>query len=200
MNTYLNKIVLILMLINVPFLNAQETFTIEKTRQIDMRLNGSSTLHDWEMDAKKSNGEARFTFDTNDGNTLKSLDALTFNLEVLNLKSDSKGLDKNAYKALKSDTYKEIHYILSSSQIAPEKGGYLLQTKGKLTVAGVTKDIVMNLHLVVHSPNAISCKGEYQLNMTDYNVEPPSFMMGLMKTDEDLTLGFDVIYSKPEKI
>lgn len=159
MNSYLNKIVLITLVLIMPVTQAQEIYTIASNRQIDMRLNGSSTLHDWEMDAKKSSGEARFTFDANDANIVKSLESLTFNLNVLDLKSDNKGLDKNAYIALKSDTYDKIYYKLSSSQIASEKGGYLLKTKGKLTVAGVTKDIVMNLHLAVNASNSISCKG-----------------------------------------
>lgn len=36
--------------------------------------------------------------------------------------------------------------------------------------------------------------------MTDYNIEPPSFMMGLMKTGEELTLGFDLQQARKELI
>ena len=97
---------------------------------------------------------------------------------------------------MKADEYKDIRYELSSSSISTEKGGYLLKTNGKLTVAGNTKDIVMDVHVVVNENSTISFKGSYKLNMTDYEVEPPSFALGIMKTGDAITLGFDVVYIK----
>ncbi len=175
---------------------AQSTYKIHDNNNVAMKLSGTSTMHDWEMDATRAKGEAQLVFNEGSDSELASLKLLTFSLEVKDLKSDSKGLDKNAYKALKADTYKTISYKLSSSKQTPEKGGYLLTTKGKLTVAGVTKNIAMNMHLTVNENNSIICKGSYQLNMTDYNVEPPSFMFGAMSTGDATTLSFEVTYIK----
>jgi polyisoprenoid-binding protein YceI len=184
--------IIILLITNIGF--SQTTYKIQKNEIINMKLKGTSTMHDWEMDAISATGEAQFIFKSADVNELASLKSLTFNLIVKDLKSDSKGLDKNAYKALKTDEFKNIHYILSSSTLLPEKGGYLLKTNGKLTVAGVTKDIEMDMHFVVNTNNTITCTGSYTLKMTDYNVDPPSFLMGIMKTGDDTTLDFSVTY------
>jgi polyisoprenoid-binding protein YceI len=155
---------------------------------------GTSTLHDWEMEANSASGEAEFIFKSGSESKLAALQSLSFVLHVRELKSDNEALDKNAYKALKSDEYKNIHYVLSTSTLSIEKGGYLIKSQGKLTVAGVTKDITMDVHSVVNKDGSIACKGSYKLNMTDYNVEPPSFMFGAMTTGEALTLNFEVIY------
>ncbi len=194
MKKYLDGLALILMMIVISGIGyAQTTYKIQN---VTMKLNGTSTLHDWEMDATRANGEAQLIFSTANESGLASVKSLTFALEVKDLKSDNKGLDKNAYKALKADKYKNISYKLTSSKESPEKGGYLLKTRGKLTIAGTTKDVAMDIHLVINANNTITYKGSYQLNMTDYGVEPPSFMLGAMKTGDALKLDFEVKYIK----
>ncbi len=177
----------------------QARYKIQDTQDVAIKLSGTSTLHDWEMDATRAMGEAQFIFNSGNKSEITSLKALTFTLEVKDLKSDSKGLDKNAYKALKADKHKYIKYQLSTASMTPKKGGYLLKTHGKLTVAGKSKDIAMDIHLVVNGNNTVTCKGSYQLNMTDYEVEPPSFMLGAMKTGDATTLDFEVTYIKQNK-
>ncbi|SDB29089.1 YceI-like domain-containing protein [Flavobacteriaceae bacterium MAR_2010_188] len=186
-------IIIILVFANIGF--AQDTYTLKDTKDVDIKLLGTSTLHDWEMNASNATGAAQFIVNEVDATKLKSLKTLTFNLLVKDLQSDSKALDKNAYKALKTDDFKDINYVLSSSTLIPDNEGYLLKSKGKLTIAGVTKDINMDILITVNDDNTISCKGVYILKMTDYNVEPPSFMMGLMTTGDDATLDFDVTYA-----
>ncbi len=196
MKKFRNSLLLVLMLGLVNIGCAQGVYKIQKNKNVHIKLLGTSTLHDWEMIAGNAHGEAQFIFKSPNEKELTSLKSLTFTLEVEDLKSDSKGLDKNAYKALKSDEYKEIQYKFLSAEQSPEKGGYLLNTKGKLTVAGTTKDVVMDIHIVINKEGTATCKGSYTLSMTDYGVEPPSFMMGVMKTGNTTTLDFEVTYIK----
>ncbi|HEY4876793.1 MAG TPA: hypothetical protein VIH86_14540, partial [Puia sp.] len=42
--------------------HAQATYKINDSKDIDMRLSGTSTLHKWAMDAKTFSGEAQFSF------------------------------------------------------------------------------------------------------------------------------------------
>ncbi len=178
-------------------LQAQSKYKISDSKEIEMKLSGTSTLHDWEMNTKTVAGEAQFRFKDGNVNQLTTLDNLTFSLAVLNLKSDNKELDKNAYKALKTEQYKFISYKLTSSIVtALTKNAYRLETQGNLTVAGVTKKIIMDVICHVKNNETIVCNGTYQLNMTDFNVKPPSFMLGAMKTGEMITLEFNMIYQK----
>lgn len=59
------------------------------------------------------------------------------------LKSFNTYMDKNAYKALNTDKYSNISFTASSIHVKPNGvTGYLLTAKGKLTISGVTKDVV----------------------------------------------------------
>lgn len=175
---------------------SQSTYKVKETKGFDIKVSGTSTLHDWEMETLKSTGEAKFMFEAGSEKNLVSVSSLSFALLVTNLKSDSDGLNDNAYEALKTEENKYIKYKLTSSTITPEKDGYLIKSNGKLTVAGVTKDIKMDVHAIVNDDGTVSTKGSYKLKMTDYKIEPPSFLLGAMTTGDDITVDFNVVYKK----
>ena len=185
------------LLISFGCVTAQSVYKILATKDIDMKLSGTSTLHNWVMNTQIFTGEAQFVFNVDKADQLKSLKSLSFNLIVTDLKSGEKGLDKNAYKALKTDQYKGILYKLTSATVMPEKDRkYLIKTQGALTIAGVTKNVSMDVYAVINKDGSITCTGSSKLKMTDYQVKPPKFMLGAMKTGDDITLDYTLIYKK----
>jgi polyisoprenoid-binding protein YceI len=175
-------------------LYSQETYKINESKDINMKLSGTSTLHKWTMNTKAFTGEAQFGFSNHLLNTVKSLN---FSLAVEDLKSGEKGLDKNAYKALKTDKYKDILYTLTSAKVSPGKENrYLIKAQGNLSIAGVTKEVSMDVYCVINGDKSITCTGSDKLKMTDYQVKPPSFMLGAMKTGDAITLDFTLVYKK----
>ncbi len=203
MKNEFRKIVLLLIYLTgvSTILFAQANYKIAESKEIEMKLSGTSTLHDWVMNTNTVSGEAKFDFMEGSNSQLTSLESLSFSLIVQNLKSDSKGLDKNAYKALKTNKYKNIFYLLTTAIISPiSENKYLLKTEGELTVAGVTKKIYMDVNCLINANGTITCNGKYKLNMTDYHVKPPSFMFGAMKTGDAITLDFNMVYIKQPKI
>ena len=174
--------------------HAQTLYKIVDSKDIDMKLSGTSTLHKWTMNAETFTGDAQFDLK---GNSISAIKSLNFSLAVLDLKSGEKGLDKNAYKALKTGEYKDIVYKLLSATILPEKDHkYLIKTRGNLTIAGVTNEVTMDVYCVVNGDATITCNGSDKLKMTDYQVKPPTFMLGAMKTGDDITLDFTLVYKK----
>jgi polyisoprenoid-binding protein YceI len=178
-------------------LYAQSIYKISDSKGIDMKLSGTSTMHNWTMDAKTFSGQAEFGFKQGNANQLNSLKGLTFSLVVQNLKSGESGLDKNAYKALKSGQYKDIEYKLLSATIMPGKENkYLIKTQGNLSIAGVTKQVSMDVYCTVNQDASITCTGSDKLEMTDYKVKPPTFMLGAMKTGDAITLNYTLVFKK----
>jgi len=176
---------------------AQTIYQINPATAINMKLSGTSTLHKWNMNATSFTGDAQFGFNPANASQLTSIKSLSFSLPVLNLKSNERGLDKNAYKALKSGAYKNIAYKLTTANVQPAIGNkYLVKTTGNLSIAGVTNAIDMNVYCVVNKDATITCTGSEHLKMTDYEVKPPTFMLGAMKTGDDITLDFTMVYKK----
>jgi len=161
-----------------------------------MKLSGTSSFHDWDMNAHAFTGKAEFDFKNGDDQILIGLNSLTFSLPVTNLKSDKKGLDKNAYKALHTDKHKNIMYTLVTANVSQAKEHkFLIKTTGNLSISGVTREVAMDVYCVVNKDASINCSGTEGLKMSDYNVEPPSFMLGAMKTGDAITLDFTMVYT-----
>ncbi len=163
-----------------------------------MKLSGTSTFHNWIMNAGTFTGAAQFDFAAGAGGKMESIKSLSFSLPVTNLKSDNSGLNKNAYKALKSGEFKNILYTLTSSSIAAgsKANSYIVKAIGDLTIAGITHPVTMNVSCTVNSDETVTCSGSQALKMTDYNVKPPTFMMGAMKTGDAITLAYTLVYKK----
>jgi len=174
---------------------AQTIYSISDSKANSMKLSGTSSMHDWDMKARTFTGEAQFGFKKGDNQHLTSVKELSFCLPATNLTSDKKGLDKNAYEALKTNRHKDILYTLQSAAVTPEKDGkFRIAATGNLTIAGITREVTMDVFCVVNKDHTISCTGSDTLNMTDYKVTPPSFMFGAMKTGDAITLDFTVVY------
>ena len=175
--------------------NAQTNFKIGVNPSNKMVLSGTSTLHDWTMTTKTFTGNALFVLKP--GNDISGLQSLDFSLPVLQLKGDKKALNKNAYKALKTDQYKNITFKMESAKVVGQKDfKFELRATGSLTISGVTREVTIDLYCMPNKNGSITCTGRYKIKMSDYKVEPPSFMGGMMTTGDDLTLDFTMVFER----
>ncbi|MEO7978230.1 YceI family protein [Flavobacterium sp.] len=173
----------------------QSNFRIDSSKDNKMKISGTSTFHDWTMQTATFSGKA--TFKINTENQISKLVGMEFSLPVLTLKSGQKKLDKNTYKALKTDQFKNIVYKQVSAEVMSSNDSKThIKTAGKLTIAGVTKDVIIDLYCFENKNGNVSCNGNYKINMSDYNVIPPTFMGGIMKTGDAITLEFSILFEK----
>jgi polyisoprenoid-binding protein YceI len=149
------------------------------------------------MEAKNVTCSAKFNFLPGNDNLPKSLTALSLSVPVKNLKSGESSMDSRAYTALKAKTYNDIVFVLTSATIAPgQKDHFLIKSTGNLSIAGVTNAVAMDVNCQVSADGLITCSGTEKLKMTDYQIKPPSFMLGALKTGNDLTINFTLVVKK----
>jgi len=73
----------------------------------------------------------------------------------------------------------------------------LISAKGKLTIAGVSKDIwIAGITTVNPSDMSVQTTGSAKIKMSEFNVEPPSFMFGAMKTGDEIIVKFSLTLKK----
>jgi len=165
--------------------HGQNHYTQGNTARIS--ISGTSTMHDWTMTTDKATYDA--VFETNSQGDPLLLTSLSFSVPSESLKSGKSGMDKNAYSALKTDKNKQITFQLTSGKIE----GKTIRCLGNLTMAGTTKQIEVDATYTIQTDGSIQCKGSKKLAMSDYNIEPPSFMFGTVNTGNEITVSFDVI-------
>jgi polyisoprenoid-binding protein YceI len=156
-----------------------------------MTLAGTSTTHDWTMTAHSFTGNA--TMAVSSGGQLSGVSALSLILPVQNLKGDHDGMNTNAYKALKSDQFKDITFKLTSAKVTSAGAKkYKIAALGNLTIAGVTKAVTLNTSATVNANGSISCSGGLPILLSNFGVKPPSLMLGTMKVGNAVTLKYNL--------
>lgn len=155
-------------------------------------IDGTSNIHDWTMNSEKGNCNALFTIGAN--NALTAVSSLAFAVNVETLKSEHKAMDKNTYKAMNTDKNPAITFNAATATVKPAGGAnYTVTAHGKLTINGTVKDVDITATCTVNADKSITCSGSYKLNMTQYNVTPPSIMFGMIKVGDPITVRFNFI-------
>ncbi len=147
-----------------------------------IKVFGTSNLHDWNMTAGTFTCEGMLK--VKDGE-LQDVSSLSFSLPVTNLKSKEDLMDTRAYKSLKAAEFSKITFKLKDATMLPQQK---LKATGSLTIAGVTKEVVITSAYVMNSDDTITFKGSKAFKMSDHNIKAPSFMLGALKTGNDITI------------
>lgn len=167
-------------------------YRMSPSPSVVIKLEGSTPINTWQMSAHGISGDAQMCVTPQ--MQLAGIDALEFSLPVRNLRGESEAMDEHAYNALRADQYKDITFQLTSASIAPGREGYLIEATGTLTVAGVTRPVTLAMHGDVNPDGTITFRGAQNLKMSDYNVERPSLLFGMVRARDEMTLTYTLIF------
>lgn len=154
-----------------------------------INVDGTSNIHDWDLKAEKFTVKAIIE----DSADLPAIKSLNLDLEAESLKSGKSGMDKNTYKALKTNRNKSIKftYTKTNSLNKTANNTYSVVVQGMLEIAGTKKSTNLSFTLVKEN-NGYTIKGSKDIHMPEYNVEPPTAMLGTIKTGEDVTINYSL--------
>ena len=179
-------------LLLVGWVNAQGKFT---SKTATMTIEGTSTMHDWHM--KSSAADIAAMIETDASGKVTGIKSMSFTMAAKSLKSGKDAMDKNAYKALKADKNPNISASLKSAEVTTKDNKtYMIKAIVKLTIAGKTLETELNATAKHINDNSYSISGEKKISMKEYGMEPPSFMLGAVKTGNDVNIHFDVVLNK----
>lgn len=166
---------------------AQSYFTPKS--HIVFRVMGSSTVHNWSMTSHEATGDLTIWIEEGQ---IKHIHSLVVTIPAESLKSDQEALNNNAHKALKTKKYPSITYELTDFIVLAEEHPSL-RTNGRLTLAGVTRATVLTVTSTV-SRDQVLFKGQIPLKMSDFDIKPPTFLLGTLKADDEVTVSFEVAF------
>lgn len=153
-----------------------------------VKIEGTSTLHAWTMEGSTINGSIKAD------NPAAANVAVA--IPVTSIKSEHTKMDKLMAEALKAKDHPEVRYEMT--QATPQGAGdsFLMKTRGKLTIAGVTREIAMDVQAVKNADGRYTLTGSAPLKMTAFGIKPPTAMLGTVKTGDDVKVTFRWVVEK----
>ena len=110
-------------------------------------------------------------------------------------------MDKNAYKALKADKNANITATLKDATVSTKDNvTYTVNAKVNLTIAGKTLETPMVVYLKPNKAGTMNVTTEKKLLMKEFGMDPPSFMLGAVKTGNEVTLKFNFNANKMNEV
>lgn len=174
------------MLLILLFANGAKAQVNYTASGVTIKVSGTSNLHDW--DVKSSTATVSATITVGPAGAITALSALNFTTPVDALKSEHSGMDKNTYKALKKDANPNISFLLKTATVT----GNTIKCHGVLTIAGKGVETDVFVSYKVNADKTITVTGTKTINMLDYGVEPPTALLGTIKTGKEVVLSFTV--------
>jgi len=176
------SIILLLLFANSAF--SQARFHPDKST---MTLAGTSSLHDWESEVRMD--EVKVELHIEEADPLL-LGHLRLKIPVESIKSGKRIMDNKTYDALMSDKFPIISYEV---EIFDYNNGEVIASDGKLKVAGEQRLVpVTAVYNKGNTSRLMAFQGLVSFNMTDFKIDPPTAMLGTIKTGNEITITYNI--------
>ena len=184
----------------IAFLIANSSLSIAQTYEVDntsstLSILGTSTLHDWKINADTINGEASLKMN---GKELKEISLLALSVPVAGMHSGLTPMDVHMRTAMTANGSSNVIFkLIKVNSFTPNTiGGYTIQADGEVMIINNTNTVGVQATLEFKENNKIRFFGETMIDMTDYGVELPQAEMGSIKSEKDVKIVFDVIFKQ----
>lgn len=193
-NVIKNKVViLIVSLLIAQVLPAQEKYKLVQDKST-LKVKGTSTVHDWEMVAEKVNSELLVAFNGQNNFEFKDVSVACQAEKIL---SDNSIMDSKTHKALKASKHPTISFKMRSlSNFKINDSSFSGELTGYVKIAGVTKQLKFKFSGNIISKDKIQVNGVVPLKMSDFNIEPPTAMLGALKTGNEVEVEYTFYFNK----
>lgn len=166
----------------------------------DMTISGTSTLHDWTCDVPEIEGRLQASpAETSD--MLADLTKTQVRIAVDAIECNKDRMNRNLREAMSSNKYPNILFLLETADVAPlpdSAGTWMnVDARGELMISGTRKQITLPVKAQRLDDGGLRFVGSTTFNMSSYGVDPPTVMLGAIKTGDEITINFDVVATPP---
>jgi polyisoprenoid-binding protein YceI len=150
-----------------------------------VRIEGTSTMHDWKMEGTTIQGQLNLT------DPARKNGSATLTIPVTSIHSEHAKMDRLMADALKAQANPEIRYELTSSTlVSGDHAKFAVKTTGRLTIAGVTRDVTMDVTGTQGADGRLVMTGQAPIRMTEFGIKPPTAMLNTIRTGDDVKVTF----------
>jgi len=123
----------------------------------------------------------------------KAVSTVEVTVAVDRLDCRNSTMNEHMRKALKASQNPTVVSRVDTYELARASDGVTVTLNGTLTLGGVEKPITVNAQAKPGENGTLLVSGTRELRMTEFGLKPPTLMLGTMKVDDRVKVGFDVV-------
>lgn len=185
--------VLIFLALPLNTLTAQITYDIKTTFLSDnseLTIKGTSNVTDFECEYEGSFDRDTLQHSIQFDEKSYRISGDTLKLLINSFECGKRGINRDLRKTLKSSVFPTIDIV----PLSFSKNEQLLnQMYVSISIAGAVNNYELFFESDTASSSSYRVKGEQLLKMTDFNIDPPRALLGLIKVDDELMILFDIM-------
>ena len=167
-----------------------QTYTLSSVPGEVLSVSGTSSLHDWSVDATEMNDLLQ-ELSISDGKL--TINAFQISIPVASLDGGKGGMKSKLQKALKESEYPNIIFQLQEQTVLDIADDKTDTIDGLLTITDKSNTIDLDLNVSI-SNDVITLSGNEAMKMTDFDIDPPKALFGQIKTRDDIVVNFELSY------
>ena len=171
--------------------------TVHLAVRPDSRLwiEGSSNLRDWscEATALEASVDVDAALSENESpENIAQLRRVKVRVPVSALKCGRSQMDRIMYRALKVDDEPDCRQILGSFDVVDTDSDGEFSLLGTLRVAGRENAVRLDVDVEQLADGTLRAQGALPILMTDYGINPPTALLGVIRTENRIVVKFDL--------
>ncbi len=162
-----------------------------------LTIDGSSNVNKFTCACNQQFPQSTLRFDLSDGGRSARFTNAGLSIRTKSLDCGNNQMNKDMYQTLRADQHPNIRIDLTRAQL--QEAGQLsdtdwtpLKATSTLTIAGVSKPVVFEVKAKRVSADRIRLMASKEVLMTDFHIDPPRAMLGLIKVNDAIRINMDL--------
>ncbi|MEZ5044808.1 MAG: YceI family protein [Saprospiraceae bacterium] len=184
-----------LLLIFPTTLLSQQDIPFKILESSRLYIEGKSNVNSFTCDCKEDFPPAKMRLNSTANSNVAYFHETRVEITTEKLDCGNKGINRDLSKALKADEYPKICFELCSitfQEAAHYDEWQNVKANADITIAGKTKRVKMDIKAKQMADGQLAIKSSKAINMSDFGIDPPTVLMGLIKVKDEISLFFDL--------
>lgn len=156
-----------------------------------MTIYGSSNVRDWTMDVLEIDGE--ISVQPASGDELPTVERAFVEVPIDSILSGRDSQNEKAHKALHKNAQPSIYFRSETVNVTADSDStFGVTAQGEMIIAGERRTVNVQAEGTRLANGAYRFQGEHEMLMTDFNIDPPTALLGALRVADEVRIAFDI--------
>jgi len=165
----------------------KETFTRYMFDQV--HILGTTNVNEFHMEYRESD------FCKVPGDFRNESSVIEIEIPASQIQADSKMMLKDFLELIHADKYPTIEIEIDADEITFDEAGKSDLKNILITMNGITKEFKSRTYSDACFANQWCLTGELKIKLTDFNIQPPTKFLGMVKVRDEIFINFRILFS-----